>query len=180
MERNLANVVAELGRLKKTGMLAASVKNGASLFKLFLRAGIIYHMRYESLWDSACLSKLAELDLNAGFFLPGARVDTASADLPSPEELFAWIQRADKKLDWGADPEAAQVYIETGVLVKLEEDLFRIAGPMASIVLQNAYRSCGLKKGAPLSLEEFEYLVQTIKEQLPDELKQAFVKSYGG
>ncbi len=180
MERNLANVIAELGRSKKTGMLAVSVKNGASLFKLFLRAGVIYHMRYESSWDAACLSRLAELDLNAGFFLPGAQVDTASADLPSPEELFVQVQRAGKKLDWGSDPEARQVYIETAVLIKLEGDLFRIAGPMASIVLQNAYRSCGLKKGAPLSLEEFEYLVQTITEQLPDELKQVFVKSYGG
>ena len=180
MEKDLVNIVVEISRAKKTGILIVSVKNDNALFKLFFRAGTIYHIRYGKLWDSACLPGLPQLDLNTGFFLPGAKVEVQNADLPSPEELLAQIKKAGRKITWEAAPEAGQSLIENAVLVKLEEGLFSIAGPIASMVLQNAYSSCNLKKGAPISSEEFEQLVQAIKKLLPDEQKQAFVESYGG
>ena len=82
MQKPLADVIAEISRSGNTGILTIGVKNDPSLFKIFFRAGAIYHITHGTCRDMDCLIKLSGLELEAGFFMSGARGGIASPKLP--------------------------------------------------------------------------------------------------
>ncbi|HLE40049.1 MAG TPA: hypothetical protein VI956_00950 [Nitrospirota bacterium] len=193
MQKPLADVIAEIGRSGNTGILTIGVKNDPSLFKIFFRAGAIYHITHGTCRDMECLIKLSGLDFESGFFMSGARVEISGQTLPRNEEIIAKARTTGKMIRWDEHPaagtdtsrEAASIKpvsqetrVEDSTLMRMEEELLNIAGPVAQMVLDSAYGKCNLKKGTPMKLADFKRLIETASEGLPEEQKKTFVAKF--
>ncbi len=193
MQKPLADVIADISRSGNTGILSIGVKNDPSLFKIFFRAGAIYHITHGTCRDVECLIKLSDLDLEAGFFMSGARVEIPGQTLPRNEEIIAKARTSGKMIQWDVRPAAGtdtsreavpkkpvsqETLVEVSTLMRMEEELLNIVGPVAQMVLDNAYGKCNLRKGAPIKMLDFKRLIQMVSEQLPEEQKKAFIEKF--
>lgn len=193
MQKSLADVIAEISRSGNTGILTIGVKNDPSLFKIFFRAGAIYHITHGTCRDMECLTKLSGLDFEAGFFMSGARVEIPAQTLPRNEEIITKARTSGKMIVWdertaaGTDtsgeaaskkPVSQETPVEVGTLMRMEEELLNIVGPVAQMVLDSAYGKCNLKKGAQIKMSDFKSLIKLVSEQLPEEQKKAFVAKF--
>jgi hypothetical protein len=193
MQKPLADVIAEINRSGSTGILSIGIKNDASLFKIFFRAGVIYHMTHGTCRDTDCLTKLSGLDIDSAFFLPGARVDMTDRTLPPTEQVIATVRTSGKMVRWderpgsGTDnsPETAPIRsvlqgtaVDARTLADMEDELLNIAGPVAQMVLNSAYDKCNLRKGVPITRIDFSRLVETASAGLPEEQKKAFLARF--
>ena len=187
MKKNLADIMTEIATAKATGILSLSLSNDSSLFKIFYRKGIIYHITHSTCKDKECLSGMADHTFLSGLFIPGAQVEMQNDALLSNEEVISLARKANKVLEWSghwdgvlkpsedkkSDPSTV---IDTAVIDKMSQELVNIAGPVASIVLANAFSSCGLKQGQPMTKMQFQTLVKTISSQLPEEHREPFIR----
>ncbi len=193
MQKPLADVMAEISRSGNTGILSVGVRNDASLFKIFFRAGAIYHMTHGTCRDTDCLAKLSRLDFESAFFMDGARVDMPDQTLPRTNEIIGQLKTSGKMVRWDerpgsrtdiSDEMAANRSVSQGTavgartLADMEEELLNIAGPVAQMVLNSAYDKCNLRKGAPITRIDFKRLVETVSEGLPEEQKKTFVEKF--
>jgi len=193
MQKPLADVIAEISRSGSTGILSLGVKNDSSLFKIFFRAGAVYHMTHGTCRDTDCLTKFSGLDFDSGFFMSGARVDMPDQALPRTDEIIAQIRNSGKTVRWedssGARTDiSAEVaarrssspdsIIDAGTLARMEEELLNIAGPVAQMVLDSSYSKCNLKRGTPIRKLDFKRLIEMVCEGLPEEQKTAFISKF--
>jgi hypothetical protein len=193
MQKPLADVIAEINRSGSTGILSLGVKKDASLFKIFFRAGVIYHMTHGTCRDTDCLAKLSGLDIDSAFFLPGARVDMTNQTLPPADQIITQVRTSGKMVQWDDRPGSGtdisdemapkrSVFQGTSVdartLADMEEELLNAAGPVAQMVLHNAYEKCKLRKGASITRIDFKRLVETVSEELPEEQKKTFLAKF--
>ncbi len=193
MQKPLADVIAEINRSGSTGILSMGIKNDASLFKIFFRAGAIYHMTHGTCRDTECLAKLSGLDFDSAFFMLGARVDMPDQAMPRTDEIIAQVRTSGKTVRWDERPgsrtdisqEMASkssvspgTAVDARTLAGMEEELLNIAGPVAQMVLSSAYVKCNLEKGSPITRTDFKRLVETASEGLPEEQKSAFVAKF--
>ena len=190
MGKTLADVISELSGSGKTGILSVSVKNDTSLFKIFFRDGVIYHMTHGACRDMGCVAELAGLTLDAVFFMPGARIDIAAPLALSTNDIIKQIRNLGKDVSWGDRPVAqadaapkkplGDKTPDDALLKKIEEELLNIVGPVAPMVLDRAFGICSLKKGVPLKRPELNRLLEAVSLQLPEEQRKAFVTSFEG
>jgi hypothetical protein len=193
MPKPLADVIAELSRSGSTGILSISVRNDEALFKIFFRGGSIYHITHGTCRDVECITKLPGLDIERGFFIPGARVDMPDQTLPHTDELISRIRNSGKIIRWeesassrtessreAGPPKAGsqEGMIDTGTIARMEAELVNIVGPIAPMLLDNAYSKCNIKRGTAITASEFKYLITVISEKLPGEQKGAFTARF--
>jgi hypothetical protein len=187
MPRKLSDVVTELSQAGTTGILSIAVTGDSSLFKLFFRDGLIYHITHGSCSDRDCLTKLATLALDATSFMPGAHVDIKAPSMPKMSEIISQLAALGTTVRWEPKPGAevkgkpaasATTQVSGPLIEKLKDDLVNVIGPVASMVLEQAMTACGIKNGASLSELEFKRLVSVVSERLPDDQKKAFLQKF--
>jgi hypothetical protein len=194
MPKPLADVIAELSRSGGTGILSVSVRNDEALLKIFFRGGTIYHITHGTCRDMECITKLPGLDIERGFFIPGAHVDMPDQTLPPTEELISQIRSSEKVIRWEesaasrtdnssreAGPSKSgfqEGIIDVGTIARMETELVNIVGPIAPILLANAYNKCNIKKGVPITTLEFKRLIALVSEKIPAEQKGAFIARF--
>lgn len=181
MEKNLADVIAELNTAKKTGMLSVGLKGDASLFKIFFRDGAIYHITHGSCRNMECLADLGRLQTDTGFFMPDAHVDTATPLTASTGEIVGRIRELGKTIRWSTGPAASEAQaqagtiVDPGVIASMEEELINLVGPVGSMLIERVYAECGSKRGTPVPKRDFRKLVECIGKQLPEDQKKIFL-----
>lgn len=190
MNRKLAEVVTELSQSGSTGILSVAVKNDSSLFKMFFRNGILYHITHGSCSDRDCLAKLNALDLITATFIAGAQVDAKGASLPSMKELIALLNASGNTVEWEskaasevkAKPVASPTTaVDEGAMARLKEELVNAIGPVAMMVLEETLAASNIKPGQKLSQLDFSRLVHVLSERIPDgHQKKAFLAKFGG
>lgn len=188
MQRNIADIITEICEAKVTGILSLSLNNDSSLFKVFFRDGTIYHITHSTCKDHECIARIPGHNFVTGLFMPGAQVDIQNGLPMSNQEIIASVRKAGKTIEWGGRWDGSQrpaqdggiisTLVDTSVMNKMAEELLNTAGPVASLVLANAYTSCGLKEGQRITKTEFHRLVKTISGQLPDEHRESFLKKF--
>jgi hypothetical protein len=193
MPKPLADVIAEISRSGSTGILSVSVKNDEALLKIFFRGGSIYHITHGTCRDMECITKLPGLDIERGFFIPGARVDLSDHTIPPTEEVISQIRNTGKMVRWEesassrmessreagtARTGSQETIVDAGTLARMETELVNIAGPIAPILLSNAYSKCNIKKGVPITTLEFRRLIAIVSERLPEEQKASFAARF--
>lgn len=99
MKIALSEVVSDLNRNRKTGLLAVSVKGLNSLFKIFLRDGNIYHVACGSAKGSTCLAQCDEMEFSGYSFLPDIVLEVSGENMPPTGELIQYLQVAGKTVD---------------------------------------------------------------------------------
>lgn len=195
MTKDLAEIITELSSSRKTGILSIGVKDDKSLFKIFFRDGLIYHITHGTCKDLECLAKLPSLEFDACMFMPGARVDASELAMPGVREIIERLKGLGKKVRWEEDtqrqaaekievkkpPTKAQrpdAPVESGVIALMEEVLLNAVGPVSNMVVDEAYTACGLKKGSQLNYGQFARLVDTIAGRLPEDIRNEFVEKF--
>ena len=193
MQKPLADVTAAVSRAGSTGILSLGVRNDSSLFKIFFRAGAVYHMTHGTCRDTDCLTKFSGLDFDSGFFMPGARVDMPDQALPRTEEIIVQVRTSGKMIQWEERPAAQsnifgetaakktlsqETVVDARALARMEEELLNIAGPVAQMVLDSSYSKCNLKRGTPIRKLDFKRLIEMVCEELPEEQKSAFISQF--
>jgi hypothetical protein len=90
MKMTLSEVVADINRGKKTGILSIAIQgDDKNLFKIFFKDGDVYHLTCGAQKDSDCLGQCDTLDFLSCSFLPNAKSDAArSANLPVTSEII--------------------------------------------------------------------------------------------
>jgi hypothetical protein len=188
MRKNLADIITEIGNAKATGILTLSLSNDSSLFKIFFRNGYVYHITHSTCKDKQCLVKMADHTFLLGQFMPGAQVDMQNESVISNEELIDLVRKANKTVEWGGGPGGSgkaagdsgisSTVVDAGAMARMNEELLNVVGPVAVMVLANAYSTCGLKQGQPLMKNEFQRLIKAIGEQLPGEQRNEFLNKF--
>ena len=190
MDKPLADIVSDIAKAKQTGILSISVKNNASLFKIFFREGEVYHVTHGTCKDMDCVTNLMKLDFDTGFFHLGATVDMKSSTVSPTEEIIAEIRNSGKKLKWTAGPAArtesaadnssqkAVGAASASNLEAVERELIDIVGPIAPMLIEQVYGELRLKKGQPVPAQQMRQLILKLSENLPDEQKAAFIAKF--
>jgi len=181
MERLLSDIVEEIAKGKKTGILSISVKNDSSLFKVFFRNGAVYHATHGTCKDMDCVKNLGRLEFDTGFFHLGATVDITNASFPPTDEIIERIRTIDKTITWssGAAEKTAVKPAGGGAapagIDDVERELVNIVGPIAPMLIENAYSAMGIRAGQPVPGPQLTQLIAKIADQLPEDQRSAFL-----
>jgi hypothetical protein len=189
MQKNIADIVSEICEARVTGILSLSLKEDSALFKMFFRNGSIYHITHSTCKDRECLMRIGEHKFLTGFFMPGAQVDSHQNGAPGPSnEIILMFKKANKTIEWSGqwdgrarpsgNESISTTIVESGIIARVGEELVNIAGPVGPMVLVQAYDSCGLNPGQPITKPEFQRLLQAISGKLPEEQKKPFLKKF--
>ena len=189
MNKKLADVVAELSQSGAIGILSVAVKNDSSLFKIFFRDGIVYHITHGSCSDRDCLAELRALEFGGTTFMAGANVDAKGMSMPPMQEIIAQLNASGKTVQWESRPgtetrakpsASSTAAVEDGAMARLREELVNAIGPVASMVLEQTLATANIKPGQKLSQLDFSRLVHVLSERIPDDQKKAFLEKFGG
>lgn len=188
MQRNLADIISEVSGSGATGILTLSMNKDTSLFKIFFKSGKVYHITHGACKDRECLATMSEQPFNQGSFLPGAHVDMKDVSFIPLDEVIAAVRKASKMIEWGGRGDGvakssgqavnATAAVAPAVIGRIEEELLNMVGPIAPMVLANAYDACSLKQGTTLTKPEFQRFLIKISDQLPEEHKKPFLKQF--
>lgn len=188
MQKNLADILTEVSGAGATGILSLSMSNDAALFKIFFKNGNVYHITHGTCRDRECLATMADRPFTQGSFLPGAHIDIKDATVIPHDDIMAAARIANKMITWAgkggagsgqngkADSQLANV--DPAVIDRIGDELLNMVGPIAPMVLSNAYEACALKQGAAVAKSDFQRLLIKISDQLPDEHKKTFMKQF--
>lgn len=188
MQRNLADIIADVSGSQATGILILSMNNDAALFKIFFKNGKVYHITHGACKDRECLATISDQPFNQGSFLSGAHVDMKDVSVIPLDEVVAAARKANKMIEWGGRGDdgakssgqagMATAAVDPAVLGRIEEELINMVGPIAPMVLANAYEACSLKQDATMTKPNFQRLLSKICEQLPEDHKNTFLKQF--
>lgn len=187
MERKLSDILIEISRTKKTGILSIGVKNDSSLFKFYFRDGTIYHVSHGTCKDMDCVNRLDSLSLDKGFFHLGATVNILKPSFPSTDEIVARVRTMDKTIKWASGSTAAKTLEMAADMTEenppatmdaVEQELINIVGPIAPMLIENAYRAMNIRKGQAVTPPQLMQLIVNISEQLPEEHRDAFLARF--
>lgn len=95
MEITLSEVVADLNRNKKTGILSIAIRGDAkNLLKFFFKDGDVYHLTCSDQKDTDCLRQFETLDFLSCSFLPNAKYEASqSTNLPPTSEIIRILEK---------------------------------------------------------------------------------------
>lgn len=188
MQKNLADIITEVSGAGATGILTLSMSNNTALFKIFFKKGAVYHITHGTCKDRECLVTMSALDFTQGSFLAGAYVDIKEITVIPHEDIMMAARNANKVITWAgkgdAGPgqnvnvDAQQASVDPAVIRRIGDELLNMVGPIAPMVLSNAYEACALKEGTTITKLDFQRLLLKISEQLPDEHKRTFMKQF--
>jgi hypothetical protein len=188
VQRNLADIITEVSGAGETGILTLSMKNDSALFKIFFKSGKVYHITHGACKDRECLATMSDQPFNQGSFIPGAHVDMKDVSVIPHNDIMAAVRKANTMVEWGGRGDGgtkssgqagtATASVAPAVISRIEEELLNMVGPIAPMVLANAYGACSLKKGTTLTKPEFQRFLIKISEQLPEEHKKTFLKQF--
>jgi hypothetical protein len=93
----VADVLTDVSRARKTGLLSLSLRNDNNLFKLYFLEGEIYHLTCGGKQDTDCLQNCGSSEFVSCFFLADFKLEYKKpALLPSTAEIIAlFAQRTD-------------------------------------------------------------------------------------
>ena len=176
-EKNIGDVIAELHRDRKTGVLTLSVSNDNNQFKFFLQDGAVYYVTYSACRNLECLIKFPSLHVEKGFFLPGAKVEVSHTLMVRTEDIIEQVRNVGKVIPWTGSGGLAgrqdsgddTVIISGSELKRLEDDLLDLIGPAAILIIERALKECGIQRGAVLSKGKFVALIQAVSHHIPDD-----------
>jgi len=188
MQRNLADIITEVSGAGETGILTLSMKNDTALFKIFFKSGKVYHITHGACKDRECLATMSDQPFNQGSFLSGAHVDMKDVSVIPLDAVMAAVRKSSKMIEWGGRGDGgakssgqavnATAAVAPAVIGRIEEELLNMVGPIAPMVLANAYDACSLKQGTTLTKPEFQRFLIKISDQLPEEHKKPFLKQF--
>lgn len=188
MQKNLADIITEVSGAGATGILSLSMSNDTALFKIFFKNGKVYHITHGTCKDRECLATMADRQFTQGSFLSGAHVDMKEANVIPHDDIMAAVRSANKVITWagkgdagtGQNVQAAaqHAFVAPDVIRRIGDELLNMVGPIAPMVLSNAYEACALKEGTTITKLDFQRLLLKISDQLPDEHKKTFIKQF--
>lgn len=175
MNKNLGDAITEISAARMTGVLSVSIKNDNNQLKFFFREGTVYHVSYSSCRNLECLFRLGALEVERGFFILGAKMEVPHPITIRTEDIITKVKTLNKVIAWGDNAgstpsQGSGVALVSGAdMVRLEEELLSMLGPVGGIVLDRALQECGVQKGGAMPKQAFRALVQTISRQIPEE-----------
>jgi hypothetical protein len=85
----LSEVVADIHRSKKTGLLSIAIRGDNNQFKIYFIDGDIYHLTCGNRQDVECLKNCGAYDFASCFFLPNFKLEAKKAVLPPTPDIIA-------------------------------------------------------------------------------------------
>jgi hypothetical protein len=186
-QKDLADVLTELSHRKSTGVLSISVKSDNNQIKFFFRDGRVYHVTYSTCRNLECLARLVGLEVDQGFFLPGAKVDIPHQIALKTEDIIEQVRQLHKMVrccETGAASNPSQAtksapaYLNSSHLMRLEDEVLTLIGPVGAIVFERALAECGTKRGTSLPVKTFQALVHAIAREMPDDQRKALLVKF--
>jgi hypothetical protein len=186
-QKDLADVLAELGLRQSTGVLSISVKNDNNQIKFFFRDGRIYHVTYSTCRDLECLVRLIGLEVDRGFFLPGTKVGVTHPITLRTEDIIEQVRQLHKKVHCceGVAPsgpsqasKSAPAFMNGSHLTRLEEEVLTLIGPVGTIVFERALGECGAKRGVSLTAKTFHAIIHAIAREMPEDQRKVLLAKF--
>jgi len=102
MEMTLSEVVADINRNKKTGILSVAIRgDDKNLLKFFFKDGNVYHLTCNIQKDTDCLSQCDTLDFSSCSFLPNAKSEATnqSSNMPPTSEIIQILKKKNVSIE---------------------------------------------------------------------------------
>lgn len=134
----LSEVISDIHRSTKTGLLSISIRGDNNHFKIYFLDGEIYHLTCGSKQDAECLENCNAYDFASCFFLPNFKLESKKAELPSTPDILALfaekktpieVKHADGRAVQPAGPAAEAAANFAKVSEELKVALIRQIGP---------------------------------------------------
>jgi hypothetical protein len=188
MQKDLADIITEVSGAGATGILTLSMSSDPALFKIFFKNGKVYHITHGTCKDRECLATMADRQFTQGSFLSGAHVDMKDVNIIPHDDIMVAVRNANKMITWtgrgdaasgqGGKADAQHASVDPAVIGRIGDELLNMVGPIAPMVLSNAYETCALKQGSTITKLDFQRLLIKISDQLPEEHKKTFIKQF--
>jgi hypothetical protein len=183
MEMTLFEVVADINRNKKTGILSIAIKgDDKNLLKMFFKDGDVYHLTCGSQKDADCVSKCDTMDFSSCSFLPNAKAEASqNASLPPTSVIIQMLEKKNARVvitgSFGekAAPAGGVGTAASGDFVRIREELkvalIRQIGPAGGKVLSKVIDEKW--RVATPTKADLQKLVGLLKEEIEDAANQA-------
>ncbi|MCX8033822.1 MAG: DUF4388 domain-containing protein [Thermodesulfovibrio sp.] len=134
MKKLLGDIIDNLYREKKTGILNIAMLSEKNLFKFYFKNGEIYYLSYAFKKGKESLNELFHKELRSVNFIPDITIDIKSDDIPTTEEIIKKLKAANLYISIGNE-----IISSTNQFQKIRERLkialIKQIGPIGNRVL---------------------------------------------
>lgn len=173
--RALAEVVADIHRTKKTGLLSIVVKSTGNHFKMFFQEGEVYHVTCADSRDLDCLATVDRLEFSECFFVPGVKLDVRGENIPPTAAIIKHLETAAKTVESRSPP---GVNIQPPVITDVEEEFIELIGPIGKMIVDNIFSEISYSRGNPMPSDDYSCLLESLIKELPAKQQDVFRAKY--
>ncbi len=173
MKTAIAEIVADINRKRKTGLLSVMVRDNNSLFKIYFRDGEIYHLSCGSLKGAECLRGIDQLEFSDCSFISEVKLDKGTGSVPSMEEILQRLANSAKTAVYKHPEGGGQAsktpptdnfaHIRNGLKVALMRQIGPVGDRVLSKIMDSKWRA-----SSPPTSEEYRELINLLKEEIDD------------
>lgn len=180
-KRALADVVGEMHRARRTGLLSIVVKSTGNHFKMFFREGDVYYITCADSRYPDCLAAVEGFEFSECFFVPDIQLVIREKNIPPTADIIRLLAAAAKTVElqsFTRNGDRPPVPADGDGLVRildgLKTALIRQIGPVGERVfarIEEKWRPL-----SPLTRERLQELASLLKEEIDDrDGRNAFV-----
>lgn len=177
MKTSLSDLIADINRTRKTGLLSINIRGSTNLFKMFFKEGEIYHIAYGNYKGHECLSNLDTLDFSEYSFISDIKLDLKS-DIPPTAQIIQLFKVIGKIVEekGGGGASSSGAGLDARISEALKTALTRQIGPAGGKVFTKVVEGKWRSSSMPTRDNLLE-LIELLKGEIDDaDSKNDFVK----
>jgi hypothetical protein len=177
VKTSLSDLITDINRTRKTGLLSINIRGSSNLFKMFFKEGETYHIAFGNYKGSECLSNLDTLDFSEYSFISDIKLDLKS-DIPPTAQIVQLFKVIGKVVEekGGGGTVSPGVSLDVRIGEALKTALTRQIGPAGGKVFTRVVEGKWRPSSTPTRDNLIE-LIELLKNEIDDaDGKNEFVK----
>ncbi|PKL52277.1 MAG: hypothetical protein CVV37_02185 [Nitrospira bacterium HGW-Nitrospira-1] len=176
---HIPDIIKKCLRVKDSGLLSIKIEGDSHLLKIYLDNGEVVALSLGLCKNEDCLKKLNGAVALDHSFLKGVK-SPMPANVPLTPKLIELIGgSSDAGLMAEAIPSSPGVNIRPQIIASLEEEFIGLIGPIGKMLVDNIFSKISYSRGNSMQAEDYSYLLESIKKELPDQEQVSFIARHG-
>jgi len=178
---SLIKLVLPYKQKKDSGLLTIKVEGYENLLKIYFELGMVAGLSIGTLKNEDCFNMLGKCRPIGATFMKGYKApDLVAADKKEINNKFDQLI-ASYPITGGTSTGTGAskvVHVRADDLLKLENDVINIMGPVGKMILETLYAELGYTRGVDMPSPMYSQLLDKIKGELPSQHQPTFAAKY--
>ena len=178
---SLIQLVLPYKQKKDSGLLTVKVEGYENLLKIYFELGMVAGLSIGTLKNEDCFNVLGKCKPIGSTFMKGYKKpdifagDNKEINSKFDQLIASYPVTGGTSTGMGA---AQMVHVRADDLLKLENDVINIMGPVGKMILENLYSELSYTRGTDMPSPVYSQLLDKIKGELPSQHQPTFAAKY--